>query len=147
MKLKFMQKDVDIVKMVEKEQSDILFNRMIKILNDLSESHPDTKEANKESIKELKKLNDLGMLFKLFVEDNKNTFAGYINGKKIYEMYVIEIDNKLAEVGNIFLIDDKEEIRSEYTILSGLDKGEVKLWLGEYDYNYFEKGEENYSLR
>ena len=142
-----MQKNVDVLKQVEKEQSNVLYNRMIQYLNDLSISHPETKVINDETKKELIKLKDSGMLFKMFIEEDKNIFAGYMNDKKVYEMYIIEKENELLELGNIVLVEDQEGPHSEYAILSGLDKGEAKIWLGDYDYNYFEKGEQDYSLR
>lgn len=147
MKIKFMQKNVDALKKVEKEQSDVLYNRMQQYLTELTESHPETEECNKTTKKELKTLHDSGMLFKLFIEDNKYSYSGYMNDQKTYEMYVIEKDREVLEIGNINLIEDYEGTRSEYIILSGLDKGSANIWLGEYDYNYFEKGEQDYSLR
>ena len=81
------------------------------------------------------------------IEDNKYSYSGYMNDQKTYEMYVIEKDREVLEIGNINLIEDNEGTRSEYIILTGLDKGKANIWLGEYDYNYFEKGEQDYSLR
>lgn len=147
MKLKFTKKDEDVLKQVEREQSEVIYNRMLQYLTELSMSHPETEMANKESKKELKLLHDSGVNFKLFIEDDRNTYYGYINDKKVYEMYTIANGKELVELGCIRLIEDKEETYSEYTILSGLDKGDAKLWLGNYDYNYFEKGENDYSLR
>ena len=147
MKIKFTKKEEDVLKQVEKEQSEVLYNRMLQYLNELSISHPETELANTESMKELKELHDSGMTFRLYIEDNKNTYSGFINDKKVYEMYAIENGEELIELGCIRLQEDKDEPYSEYTILSGLDKGDAKFWLGNYDYNYFEKGENDYSLR
>ena len=72
MKIKFTKKEEDVLKQVEKEQSEFLYNRMLQYLNELSISHPETELANTESMKELKELHDSGMTFRLYIEDNKN---------------------------------------------------------------------------
>ena len=147
MKLKFIQKNIDVTKDVEREQNNILYNRMIQCLTELSQSHPETKMMDEEIIREIREYYNSGMKFRLYIEENKNVYAGYLNDEKVYEMYTMENENGLFELGSISVIEDREGVRSEYSILSGLDQGTAKLWLGNYDYNYFKKGEEEYSLR